>query len=369
MKFALEVEAEVGGTPAAEEAAPALEPAAPAPSSPRLAPPLGSRPRVPARRPDAGRSRRAADRRRRRRRAPSRPARANDRGSPSRARPGTAARGRAPAGETGRRRQPSCSRSEARRGSCGCCAARPTASPPRTRPGGVDAPQVAVGELGAIRSPSLQRLELVRIPAVVVVAERDELGLGAAPSPGRARSSGRSRGAARRARARTRSSPSTASAIASKRSGSEQSSLIRQIQSRSVCARIDPPGREAARRSGLNVAMQIAIKGSSGRRRASYGRAASGRLDDRDRAERGASPCSRPRAAPRRNSSSSPARAWAPIGIVAQKPLRYECSSGSRDDCGSRSNSTPARARASGADRETGPGAACAEPRPGGGVR
>ena len=127
-----------------------------------------------------------------------------------------------------------------RRGSCGCCAApRPVGLGERPRRRG----RRAAGRCRRAarrRVDAEQRRQLVRVPAVVLVgAERSarppagaiaqrplEVAVEAEPLA----ASGRGRSAGRRRRSRS---------IAANRSGPEQSSLIRQTQSRSVCSRID----------------------------------------------------------------------------------------------------------------------------------
>ena len=65
---------------------------------------------------------------------------------------------------------------------------------------GVDEPLVAVDELRRRPSAVTQRRQLVRVPAVVLVAEGDQRGVGRAPCRAPARSCGRSRAGASRAR-------------------------------------------------------------------------------------------------------------------------------------------------------------------------
>ena len=129
-------------------------------------------------------------------------------------------------------------------------------------PVGVDEPLVRVDEL---RAPSAPRStsSFSGMPAVVLVAERDELGLRGHQSEGALEVAVEA--AARALRARddeARSSPDRRLGCARKRSGLEQSSLIRQTQRRSVCARSDSTCASNSVGSGSKVAMQTAMSGS-----------------------------------------------------------------------------------------------------------
>ena len=80
--------------------------------------------------------------------------------------------------EQRRRAGDRCWRPAARRGRCGCCAAPATASRAARAPSGVDEPLVGVDELRGAERRRAARASLSGVPAVVLVAQRDQLGLG-----------------------------------------------------------------------------------------------------------------------------------------------------------------------------------------------
>ena len=106
-----------------------------------------------------------------------------------------------------------------------------------------------------------QRRELVGVPAVVLVAQRDQLGLGRRQPQRALEVAVEARRRSASATATKRSSPRDRRARApANRSGLEPSSLITQTQRRSVCARSDSIwAREAAPGRARSVAMQTAI--------------------------------------------------------------------------------------------------------------
>ena len=160
-----------------------------------------------------------------------------------------------------------------------------------------------------------QDLELVLVPAIVLVGERDEVGRGRARATSPARSSGRSRSA--RESATRRSADRHAARPRSRRSapGHEQSSLTTQTQLRWVWARIDSTWR----RNSVATARGWPCRSPRTGRptaQAAPAPAAPRVLDDWMRSERrhGLEPSSR-RA--RRTSSSSCPGSCGPIGTIA----------------------------------------------------
>ena len=214
----------------------------------------GAAPRRPARdlaedrAGDAGRSRRAGGRRRRRRprRAPTSPSQWSWNCRPGRVGERQRELGHL-APEERRGAGDRVGDEQRRRGRCGCCAGPATASSRSTRPSASTSRWSRVDERRAAERAA-QRRELVRVPAVVLVAQRDAARPRRAPAPARARSCGRSR--SRRSGARD--------ARSARRPRAPRSSVAEALRARAVVADHADPAPVGLRAQRLDLGARTA---------------------------------------------------------------------------------------------------------------